>query len=502
MKAKLTLALVLMSLLFPSSFCQGKPKAFGTQKLFYFDGKFKDKQPYGYGILELYNPREWQKQDLIITTVYRPKKVYQLITGTFDHGKVSDASLYIGNNLIFQGELTFNLKEESGSWTSILSLQQGILTINNQEIEITKPYELTFVSDKQRDALTGYTSGYVVYDGYRSVGDLQHSGYSWAKYLNIPSTATLMTKTRETLTGLSIQKDGGVYWKYRDVFGKEGTFQYTNYTVHYENGDYYCVGGNFKKTLDSCVVLYDSRTNIDDFCDEIRRYLNNKFLQQDVNNNLNALHEELLANHNNIKWKYAHNTYHSGVIYSIQYPNGDIFVGCCNTAEPGHWDEIYSIHTTPAQADYWYGKLIKKNRDTLFFIYGKNADESINAALKGYCQKKAAQQKKAAEEEQARQKIYLADCNKYGKKYVDAATNHQILIGMPESLFLKYFSEPWFEDKITAGVQCSLERAYTSGNITKYRLYVHAYTYGWNSAEGKDYLLITFRNGKLDSYVR
>lgn len=101
--------------------------------------------------------------------------------------------------------------------------------------------------------------------------------------------------------------------------------------------------------------------------------------------------------------------------------------------------------------------------------------------------------------EEKTESAYQAECRKYGKKYVDRARNYQIDIGMPEELFLKYFSKKRTETRGLAIAVFTLEQVHKSSRRSDYRLNVHVEDI-FEDAEVDNGLYIVFQNGKLESY--
>ena len=114
-----------------------------------------------------------------------------------------------------------------------------------------------------------------------------------------------------------------------------------------------------------------------------------------------------------------------------------------------------------------------------------------------------AKEERAKAEERAKEEkeraAYNAECKKYGKKYVDLAINYKIDIGMPEELFLKYFSKKRTERQGLAVGTYTLEQVYKSAKRAEYRLTVEA-TYLFSDESAEVNMFINFENGKLVSY--
>ena len=77
--------------------------------------------------------------------------------------------------------------------------------------------------------------------------------------------------------------------------------------------------------------------------------------------------------------------------------------------------------------------------------------------------------------------------------------NYKIDIGMPEELFLKYFSKKRTERQGLAVGTYTLEQVYKSAKRAEYRLTVEA-TYLFSDESAEVNMFINFENGKLVSY--
>ena len=95
---------------------------------------------------------------------------------------------------------------------------------------------------------------------------------------------------------------------------------------------------------------------------------------------------------------------------------------------------------------------------------------------------------------------YNAECKKYGKKYVDKARNYQLEIGMPEELFLKYFSEKRTVREGLAFGTWTLRRVYTSSRRTQYRLDLEVVAPFTTDESVNEWISVWFENGKLTSF--
>lgn len=127
-------------------------------------------------------------------------------------------------------------------------------------------------------------------------------------------------------------------------------------------------------------------------------------------------------------------------IQTLEFPNGDKYIG----SFPGYNSHIgFNIsHISQPRLTYYDGTLITKNGEHIQYESGKSAAD--------IAAEKAA---KDAENE----KYYQDLCKKYGKKYVDAALNADVIPGMPEELMLRI---QWFRFEI----------CYTSNQTKVYRI--------------------------------
>lgn len=94
-----------------------------------------------------------------------------------------------------------------------------------------------------------------------------------------------------------------------------------------------------------------------------------------------------------------------------------------------HWDfyhdYLYLAHLAYPKLKYYNGTLIKADGKQIEYTEGTSEIE-------------IAAEKKAKDAEAMA--IYKQLCNKYGKKYVDAALNKKPIVGMPEELLRKVFN--------------------------------------------------------------
>ena len=127
-------------------------------------------------------------------------------------------------------------------------------------------------------------------------------------------------------------------------------------------------------------------------------------------------------------------------IQTLELPNGDKYIGSFLGSDPHIGFNI--SHISQPRLTYYDGTLITKSGENIQYKGGQSAAD-IAA-------------KKAAEEAE-NEKLYQDFCKKYGKKYVDAALNADVIPGMPEELML---SIQWF----------TFEICYSSGQTKVYRI--------------------------------
>ena len=114
------------------------------------------------------------------------------------------------------------------------------------------------------------------------------------------------------------------------------------------------------------------------------------------------------------------------IITTLQLASGDKFIGTFRNYNGDLKNFLYyKTLFTPNNTLFYEGTLIRKDETMIKYISGRT-EEEIAAA-----KKLQAQQNNA---------IYKQLCDKYGKKYVDSALVGNVIVGMPEELFLERFS--------------------------------------------------------------
>ncbi len=111
------------------------------------------------------------------------------------------------------------------------------------------------------------------------------------------------------------------------------------------------------------------------------------------------------------------------LIQILTYPNGDKYIGGFNELTCGDCLLLTDLETKKVK--YLNGTLIKSNGKRIEYKDGKSEIE-IAAAKK-------------ADDAEA-MALYKQLCTKFGKKYVDAALNYKLMVGMPEELLLRSFT--------------------------------------------------------------
>lgn len=114
------------------------------------------------------------------------------------------------------------------------------------------------------------------------------------------------------------------------------------------------------------------------------------------------------------------------IITTLQLASGDKFVGTFRNYNGDLKNFLYyRTLFVPNSTLFYDGTLIRKDETMMKYISGRTEEEI--AAAKNL----QAQQNNA---------IYKQLCDKYGKKYVDSALVGNVIVGMPEELFLERFS--------------------------------------------------------------
>ena len=114
----------------------------------------------------------------------------------------------------------------------------------------------------------------------------------------------------------------------------------------------------------------------------------------------------------------------------LTFPNNDKYIGSFKNESPeglgsGYSDCLCLSHLACPKLQYCDGTLIKADGKQIEYTRGTSEIE-------------IAAEKKAKDAEAMA--IYKQLCNKYGKKYVDAALNKKPIVGMPEELLRKVFN--------------------------------------------------------------